>query len=100
MLTKEEVEHVADLARLHVDEAEYPLYEKQLYDILSEVKKIEDVDVDGEEEIMISPSNNVNCYSNDQIGPMLSKEEVFKNVKHSNGDYITVPKVVGSVEEN
>src|SRR5574344_1411697 len=100
MLTKEEIDHVADLARLHVDESEYPLYEKQLYDILKEIEKIESVDVEGETDIMISPSTNINCYSNDQIGPMLSKEDVFKNVKHSNGDYIVVPKVVGSVEEN
>lgn len=95
MLTKEEVEHVADLARLHVDDSEYELYGKQLYDILTDVKKIEDIDVEGETEIMISPCTNTNCYSVDQIGPMLSRDEVFKNVKHSNGDYITVPKVVG-----
>lgn len=94
MLTREEVDHVADLARLHVDESEYPKYQKQLYDILSEVNKIESVDVEGETEIMISPSTNTNCYSSDIVGPMLSKEEVFKNVKHSNGDFIVVPRVI------
>lgn len=94
MLTKEEVSHVAELARLYVDEAEYELYGKQLYDILSEIKKIEEVDVEGEDNIMISPSNNTNTYSNDIIGPMLSREEIFKNIKHSNGDYELVPKVI------
>ena len=92
--TKSEVDHVADLARLHVDESEYELYERQLYDILSEVKKIEDIDVEGETEMMISPSTNVNAYSNDTIGPMLSKEEILKNVKHTNGDFIVVPTVI------
>lgn len=99
MLTKSEVDHVALLARLHVDDSEYELYERQLYDILSEIKKIEDVDVDGETEIMISPCTNINAYSNDNIGPMLSKEEIFKNVKHSNGDFIVVPRVVADSEE-
>ena len=94
MLTREEVDHVADLARLHVDESEYVKYQKQLYDILSEVNKIESVDVEGETEIMISPCTNTNCYSSDQVGPMLSKEEVFRNVKNSNGDYIVVPRVI------
>ena len=94
MLSKSEVDHVADLARLHVDDSEYELYGKQLSDILSEIKKIEDLDVEGETEMMISPCINTNEYSNVNIGPMLSKEDVFKNVKHSNGDYIVVPTVI------
>ena len=99
MLSKEEVDHVANLARLHVDDSEYELYEKQLYDILSEIKKIEDIDVEGETEIMISPSTNKNTYSNDSIGPMLSTSDVTKNAKHTIGDYIVVPRVVADSEE-
>ena len=99
MLSKSEVDHVAELARLHVDDSEYPIYEKQLYDILSEVKKIENVDVEGETEMMISPCINTNEYSNDNIGPMLSTSDVLKNVKHTNGDYIVVPRVVADSEE-
>ncbi|MBR1376997.1 MAG: Asp-tRNA(Asn)/Glu-tRNA(Gln) amidotransferase subunit GatC [Bacilli bacterium] len=94
MLSKEEIDHVAELARLHVDDSEYELYGKQLYDILSEIEKIESVDVEGETKIMISPCTNINEYSNDSIGPMLSKEDILKNVKHSNGDYIVVPTVI------
>ena len=93
MLSKEEVLHVADLARLHVEEDEIEIYGKQLYDILSEIEKIEDVK-DAGDEIMFSPCTNINEYSNDTIGPMLSKEEIFKNVKHSNEDFIVVPKVI------
>lgn len=99
MLTREEVDHVADLARLHVDESEYELYAKQLHDILSDVEKIESVDLKGEEDIMISPCTSTNVYSSDQVGPMLTHEEIFKNVKHSNGDYIVVPRVVADSEE-
>lgn len=99
MLSKNEVDHVANLARLHVDDSEYPIYEKQLYDILSEVKKIEDVDVEGETEMMISPCTNTNTYSNDSIGPMLSTSDVLKNAKHTNGDFIVVPRVVADSEE-
>ena len=94
MLSKKEVDHVAELAKLYVNDSEYPNYEKQLYDILSEIKKIEDVDVEEETSIMISPSINTNEYSNDNIGPMLSKDEVLKNVKHTNGDFIVVPTVI------
>ncbi len=99
MLSKSEVDHVADLARLHVDDSEYELYGKQLSDILSEIKKIEDLDVEGETEMMISPCTNINTYSNDSIGPMLSTSDVLKNAKHTVGDYIVVPRVVADSEE-
>lgn len=99
MLSKSEVDHVADLARLHVDDSEYELYEKQLYDILEEIKRIEEVELEGDEEIMISPSTNINTYSNDSIGPMLSTADVLKNAKHTVGDYIVVPRVVADSEE-
>lgn len=92
MLNENEVEHVADLAKLYVYKDEYPKYQKQLHDILSEIKKIEDIDIDGD--IMISPSSNTNEYSNDNVGPMLNKDDIFKNVKHTNGDYIVVPTVI------
>ena len=94
MLTNEEVNHVALLARLYIDDSEREVYKKQLYDILSEIKKIEEVDIGDDTDIMISPCNNTNGYSNDSIGPMLSNKEIFKNVKHSNGDYIVVPKAL------
>lgn len=99
MLTKEEVDHVADLARLYVAEEEYALYQKQLYDILEEINKIESVDVGDEKNIMISPCTNTNCYSQDQVGPMLSHDEIFKNVKHSMGDFIVVPRVITEQQE-
>lgn len=94
MLNENEVKHVADLARLHVLEEEIELYGKQLHDILTEIDKIINVDVTGEEEILISPTDNKNCYKQDKIGHMNTKEEIFKNVKNVSGDYIVVPKVI------
>ena len=98
MLDRKTINHVATLARLNIDEKEYELYGKQLYDILSEIKKIEVVEC-STNDIMITSSSNINEYSNDTIGPMLSKDQIFKNVKHSNDDYIMVPKVIADAEE-
>lgn len=92
-LSKEEVNHVADLARLNINQDEYELYGKQLYDILEEINKINDVKLTTDE-IMISSIDFNNRYSIDEIKSMLNKEEIFKNVKHSNGDFIVVPKVL------
>lgn len=92
MLTKKEINHVADLAQLYVKEDEYERYNRQLTDILKEIEKINQVST--EDEIMISSTTTKNNYRQDQIGPMLSKEEIFKNASHVSGDYITVVKVI------
>lgn len=94
MLNENEVKHVANLARLQINNDEIELYGKQLYDILTEIEKIINVDVKNESEILISPTTNTNCYKQDKIGHMNSKEEIFKNVKNVSGDYIVVPKVI------
>lgn len=93
MINKEKVEHIAKLARLSIDEQEIPKYEQQLGDILTEIEKIVSVPIDNED-IMISPTKNENCYSEDIIGTHINKEEALKNTKHRKGDYIAVPKVI------
>jgi len=93
MINKEKVEHIAKLARLSIDEQEIPKYEQQLGDILTEIEKIVSVPI-GNEEIMISPTKNENCYREDIIGTHINKEEALKNTKHRKGDYIAVPKVI------
>ncbi|MBQ8234401.1 MAG: Asp-tRNA(Asn)/Glu-tRNA(Gln) amidotransferase subunit GatC [Bacilli bacterium] len=93
MLSKEEVEHVSNLARISIKENEYELYAKQLHDILSDIEKINEVELTSDD-ILISTTKNINKYSTDEIKPMLKKEEIFKNVKDYNGDFIVVPKVI------
>lgn len=93
MLSKEEVEHVSNLARISIKENEYELYAKQLHDILSDIEKINEVELTSDD-ILISTTKNINKYSNDEIKPMLKKEDIFKNVKDYNGDFIVVPKVI------
>lgn len=93
MITKEKVDHIAKLARLNVKEEEYPKYQVQLNDILTEIEKIIDVEIPNDD-IMISPSNNHNCFTTDEIETHISRQDALKNAKRITGDYITVPKVV------
>ena len=67
MLTKEEVDHVANLARIKVNEDEYELYAKQLYDILTDIDKVNEVEVN-DEEMMISAVDIKNRYSKNAFG--------------------------------
>ena len=93
MISEEKVKHIADLAKLNVSDEEMSKYQQQLTDILTEIDKILKVDITNEE-IMISPSDNRNVYSNDVIESHISREDALKNAKRVKGDYIIVPKVI------
>lgn len=93
MITEEKVNHIADLAKLNVKEEEMEKYKKQLSDILTEIEKIVDVEIK-DENIMISPTTNKNCYNDDIIENHISKSDALKNAKRVRQDYITVPKVL------
>lgn len=93
MISEEKVKHIADLAKLNVTSEEMSKYQQQLTDILTEIDKILKVDIKNEE-IMISPSNNRNCYSEDVIESHISKSDALKNAKRVKGNYIIVPKVI------
>lgn len=97
MINEEQVKHIADLAKLNVKEDEIKKYQKQLSDIMTEITKIVEVDIENDD-IMISPTDNKNCYSEDVIEQHISREEAFKNAKRVRADYITVPKVIEGEE--
>jgi len=96
-LTKEEVLHVANLARIRVDDKEIEKYQIELKQLLNDVEKINEVK-GYDEEILIAPwdhNSNLRC---DKQGPMLEKEQVLKNAPNHSGNYITVPVVIGESE--
>lgn len=93
-LTREQVLHVANLARLNVADDEVIRYGEQLSDILTEIEKITMVEINPNTDILIAPTTNINKYKEDLEGSMLTKEEIFKNTKNTDGRYIIVPKVV------
>ena len=98
MIEKEQVKHIADLAKLTISEDEMSKYQKQLTDILTEIDKIVDVEIPNDD-IMISPSDNKNNYSEDVIESHISREDALLNAKHKRSDYITVPRVLEGEEE-
>lgn len=90
-LTREEVEHVADLANLVLTEEEKKNFSRQLNDILADIDKISAVEID-ESEALITPTNNHDLYHNDEIEESLQMEEIKANANQTSGDYITVLK--------
>ncbi len=88
-LSKEEVLHVANLARLELTDKEIEDYAVKLKEILDEIDKIQDVSVTTEE-IMISPNDNECILSDDEIIEEINIEDALKNVPEVTGDYIAV----------
>ncbi|MBQ6477570.1 MAG: Asp-tRNA(Asn)/Glu-tRNA(Gln) amidotransferase subunit GatC [Bacilli bacterium] len=96
-LTKEQVLHVANLARIKVDEKEIEKYQVELKQLLDDVEKITEVE-DYDEDIMIAPWDHNTTLRKDEEKDMLEAKEVLKNAPHHSGNYITVPVVIGESE--
>lgn len=92
-LSKEEVLHVADLARIEVSEEEIETYQIKLKELLNEVEKIESIN-DNDNNYMIAPWSNNASYREDIEEEMLNPKEVLKNVPRKSGNYIEVPVVI------
>ena len=88
------MDHVANLARLAISPEEKEKYGVQLASILTEIDKINKVNIDENGEILIAPTNNQNKFCEDEVGEMLTKDEIFKNAKHVVDGYVVVPKVL------
>ncbi|MBR4618864.1 MAG: Asp-tRNA(Asn)/Glu-tRNA(Gln) amidotransferase subunit GatC [Bacilli bacterium] len=93
-LTKEEVLHVANLARIKIDEEEIEKYQVELKQILDEVEKINQVE-GYDEERLIAPWQDDTIPREDEVKEMLDAKEVLKNVPRKNGNFIEVPVVIG-----
>ncbi|MEG0826416.1 MAG: Asp-tRNA(Asn)/Glu-tRNA(Gln) amidotransferase subunit GatC [Bacilli bacterium] len=91
-LNKNDIKHVALLARLKINDEELENYEIQLNDILTDLNKISETKIEGD--IMITPSNNRNRFNEDEVLPMIDKNEVLKRANKTNGDFITVSRVI------
>jgi aspartyl-tRNA(Asn)/glutamyl-tRNA(Gln) amidotransferase subunit C len=90
-LTKEEVLHVAHLARIEVDEDEIEKYAHQLKRILDEINKINEVRLE-ETDTLITPIEIHNVYRNDE--PSNEQIDIKKNAPKTNGNYIEVERFI------
>lgn len=93
-LSIQEVEHIADLARLKLTEAEKQQYAAQLSDILAYAEKLEQLDTEH-----IPPTASVLevplRLREDVVHPGLSQEEVLQNAKATQDGQFKVPPVFG-----
>ena len=92
-LTREEVLHVARLARIELTEEEIEKYQVQLKTLLNEVDKIKSVELKSDDKL-IAPVEHTTELREDVAGEMLDPEEIMKNVPVSNGNFVEVPVMI------
>jgi aspartyl-tRNA synthetase len=93
MISREEVMHVARLARLRLSESEIRRYQKDLNSILTYVESLEDLDTEG-----IPPMSHVldikNMWKDDRSSRKRSPGDLLLNAPMKEKDYFKVPKIL------
>ncbi len=92
-ITRKEVEHVATLARLKLDEEEISTFTGQMDAILSYVDTLSQLNTDG----IIPTSHAVpmeNAFRPDETRPSLGTENALANAPERTDDFFKVPKVI------
>ena len=92
-ITKKEVAHIAELARLSFSGKEMELFTEQLNQILVYMEKLNEIDTSE-----IKPTYHaldlINVFREDQIEPSLSTQKVLFNAPQSDKDMVTVPRII------
>ena len=92
-ITKEEVEHVAHLARLELDEEAIERFAGQIGDILAYVDKLKKVDTQG-----VAPTSHAisltNAFREDQVRDHLARDSSLANAPEKEDGTFLVPRVI------
>jgi aspartyl-tRNA(Asn)/glutamyl-tRNA(Gln) amidotransferase subunit C len=89
-ITKDEVLHVAELARLELSEEEVERFQGQLSSILEAVGKVAELELAGVEPTA-HPLELVNAWAADVPRPSLPVDEALANAPDREGDFFGVP---------
>jgi aspartyl-tRNA(Asn)/glutamyl-tRNA(Gln) amidotransferase subunit C len=96
-ISRDDVAHLARLARLALTDDELNSYAGQLDAILTHVSQIQAVDVTGVEPTD-NPLKDVNVTRPDQIVPSLTQQEALSAAPHAVDGRFAVPQILGEPE--
>jgi aspartyl-tRNA(Asn)/glutamyl-tRNA(Gln) amidotransferase subunit C len=89
-ISREQVEHVAKLARLALTDEELARFGAQLDAILEAVGKVSELDL-GDVEPTAHPLDLVNVWGEDDPRPSLPVEDALANAPERDGNFFRVP---------
>ena len=92
-ITKEEVRHVANLARLSLNEEEIDLFTKQLDDIITYAEQLNELNTEH-----IEPTSHVldlkNVLREDKARTWISRDEALANAPDQENGQVKVPAIL------
>ena len=92
-MTKKDLEHIALLSRLKLNESEKAMYARQLNVILNYFQSLACPDTEN-----VQPTTHVlplqNIFREDWVGQHISRQDALANCPDRQGDYFRVPKIV------
>jgi aspartyl-tRNA(Asn)/glutamyl-tRNA(Gln) amidotransferase subunit C len=91
-ISRDQVLHVAKLARLALTEEEIERFGGQLSAILEAVGKVSELDLEGVPATS-HPLDLVNMLAEDEPAPCLSRQEALANAPDTDGGFFAVPPV-------
>jgi aspartyl-tRNA(Asn)/glutamyl-tRNA(Gln) amidotransferase subunit C len=89
-ITRDEVLHVARLARLELSDGEVTKFQAELSEILETVSKVAELDLAGVPPTA-HPLEIANAWADDVPRPCLPLDEVFANAPDRDDDYFRTP---------
>jgi aspartyl-tRNA(Asn)/glutamyl-tRNA(Gln) amidotransferase subunit C len=89
-ITRDEVLHVARLARLELTDDEVQRFTEQLSAILEAVAKVSELDLSGVEPTA-HPLDIVNVWAGDEPRPSISVDDAFANAPEREAGFFKVP---------
>ena len=96
-ISRDEVAHLARLARLALTEDELNSFAGQLDAIISHVSQIQAVDVTGVDPTG-NPLKDVNVFRSDDVEPCLTQEQALDQAPKAVDGRFAVPRILGEVE--
>ena len=92
-LTREEVLHVAHLARISVSEEEIDKYARSLKLLLDDVEKIKDIETDNDD-LLVTPVEYESNLRDDNDTRSIDFNSIKENVPVVAGNFVEVPVMV------
>jgi aspartyl-tRNA(Asn)/glutamyl-tRNA(Gln) amidotransferase subunit C len=93
VISREDVQHVARLARLALTDDEIERMREQLDAILAYIDKLRELDVEG-----VEPTAHavplVNVMRDDQVTPSLPQDVALANAPDRAGEFFRVPRII------
>lgn len=92
-ISREEVEHVARLARIALTEDEKSLFQEQLGHILEHAAKVTSLDTEG-----VPPTSHAiplsNVFRSDEVEPGITQEEALASAPQAEAGHFRVPRIL------